>query len=341
MGAAPFGGLSARSICVRAPMWLVCPTRKPELGGQCEAGREQANRRAARPPRAGLPSEPAATQRSRTDGGGRVGGSGRLPDPPHRQAFGSNGRIDTRRPALGASSSRVRMNLLIALGGTVVLALLIGRVPFRRVVRFKPGEAIRYGSAAPPHPVSRPWTRLRAWARGAATRTDVLLFSGAMAILAVHAAVDSFIAPEPGTSSSITSCEGRCRLRSSWLQRSPTRASQLGGARPSPQSSCAGARGSHPGHIARRARRRPPRRGLDGVPFGSGRALASRFGGSPAVAFAQARSLALASPCRDWPRHCPCHLLAGTAGRTGDPRHPSLVLWRPSSRPTSAGRTRR
>ena len=49
------------------------------------------------------------------------------------------------------------------------------------------------------HPVSRPWTRLRAWARGAATRTDVLLFSGAMAILAVHAAVDSFIAPEPGT----------------------------------------------------------------------------------------------------------------------------------------------
>jgi fermentation-respiration switch protein FrsA (DUF1100 family) len=33
----------------------------------------------------------------------------------------------------------------------------------------------------------------------AVTRTDVLVFSGAMAIMAVHAAVDSFIAPEPGT----------------------------------------------------------------------------------------------------------------------------------------------
>lgn len=49
------------------------------------------------------------------------------------------------------------------------------------------------------NPVSRPWTRLRAWARGAATRPDVLLFSGAMTILALHVAVDSFIAPEPGT----------------------------------------------------------------------------------------------------------------------------------------------
>ena len=36
------------------------------------------------------------------------------------------------------------MNLLIALGGTLVLALLIMRIPLRRAVRFKPGEAIRY-----------------------------------------------------------------------------------------------------------------------------------------------------------------------------------------------------
>jgi fermentation-respiration switch protein FrsA (DUF1100 family) len=50
-----------------------------------------------------------------------------------------------------------------------------------------------------PHPVSPPWTRLRIWARGAATQADVLVFSGAMAILALHAATDSFIAPEPGT----------------------------------------------------------------------------------------------------------------------------------------------
>ena len=52
------------------------------------------------------------------------------------------------------------------------------------------------------NPVSRPWARLRAWAHGAATRPDVLLFSGATTILALHVAVDSFIAPEPGTRSS-------------------------------------------------------------------------------------------------------------------------------------------
>jgi putative ABC transport system permease protein len=36
------------------------------------------------------------------------------------------------------------VNLLIALGGTLVLALLIMRIPLRRAVRFKPGEAIRH-----------------------------------------------------------------------------------------------------------------------------------------------------------------------------------------------------
>jgi putative ABC transport system permease protein len=36
------------------------------------------------------------------------------------------------------------LNLLIALVGTVVLALLIMRIPLRRAVRFKPGEAIRH-----------------------------------------------------------------------------------------------------------------------------------------------------------------------------------------------------
>ena len=36
------------------------------------------------------------------------------------------------------------MNLLIALVGTVVLARLIMRIPLRRAVRFKPGQAISY-----------------------------------------------------------------------------------------------------------------------------------------------------------------------------------------------------
>ena len=35
------------------------------------------------------------------------------------------------------------LNMLIALGGTVVLALLIMRPPLRRAVRLKPGEALR------------------------------------------------------------------------------------------------------------------------------------------------------------------------------------------------------
>ena len=36
------------------------------------------------------------------------------------------------------------LNLLIALAGTIVLALLIMRIPLRRAVRLRPGEAIRY-----------------------------------------------------------------------------------------------------------------------------------------------------------------------------------------------------
>jgi fermentation-respiration switch protein FrsA (DUF1100 family) len=47
--------------------------------------------------------------------------------------------------------------------------------------------------------MARPQLRLPTRAREAVTRTDVLVFSGAMAIMALHASVDSFIAPEPGT----------------------------------------------------------------------------------------------------------------------------------------------
>jgi putative ABC transport system permease protein len=35
-------------------------------------------------------------------------------------------------------------NVLIALGGTVLLALVVMRLPLRRAVRFRPGEALRY-----------------------------------------------------------------------------------------------------------------------------------------------------------------------------------------------------
>jgi ABC-type lipoprotein release transport system permease subunit len=36
------------------------------------------------------------------------------------------------------------LNIALALVGTVVIALLIIRIPLRRAVRFKPGDAIRY-----------------------------------------------------------------------------------------------------------------------------------------------------------------------------------------------------
>ncbi len=39
----------------------------------------------------------------------------------------------------------------------------------------------------------------QAWARGRTTRHDALVFSSALAIIALHAAIDSFVAPEPGT----------------------------------------------------------------------------------------------------------------------------------------------
>ena len=42
------------------------------------------------------------------------------------------------------------------------------------------------------------WLRLPV-ATGGAARLDVLLFSGAAAVVALHALVDAFVAPEPGT----------------------------------------------------------------------------------------------------------------------------------------------
>jgi uncharacterized protein len=91
------------------------------------------------------------------------------------------------------------VNLLIALGGALALALVKMQIPLRRGVRFKRERRLGMHDHALRDPVSRPWTRLRVWARGAATQRDVLVFSAAMAIIALHAAVDSFIAPEPGT----------------------------------------------------------------------------------------------------------------------------------------------
>ena len=48
-------------------------------------------------------------------------------------------------------------------------------------------------------PPASPRARLRFGSRGRTARLDVLLFTAASTVLALHAAVDSFIAPEPGT----------------------------------------------------------------------------------------------------------------------------------------------
>ena len=92
------------------------------------------------------------------------------------------------------------VNVLIALVGTVVLALLIMRLPLRRAVRSSPARP----SAMPEPAIELPrvlrGARLTVTQHVASVRLDVLLFTGSAAIVAVHAAVDSFFAPEPGTS---------------------------------------------------------------------------------------------------------------------------------------------
>ena len=91
------------------------------------------------------------------------------------------------------------LNVLIALVGTVVLALLLMRI--HSGVRF----ATSRGRPSAMHEPAIGLPRVLRGARLPLTRhvesagLDVLLFSGATAIVAVHAIVDSFVAPEPGT----------------------------------------------------------------------------------------------------------------------------------------------
>ena len=64
-----------------------------------------------------------------------------------------------------------------------------------------------------------PLANVRAWAR----ETDRLVFTLAAAVIALHAAVDSFFAPEPGTGPATTCCAAVPRSRCSrWRRRYPT-----------------------------------------------------------------------------------------------------------------------
>ena len=90
-------------------------------------------------------------------------------------------------------------------------------------------------------PRSDSWPRLPV-AIGGAARLDVLLFSGAAAVVALHALVDAFVAPEPGTGAPRPPAAGPC-LRSfcSRWPLSRIRGCPPGDARLSPPSSASSA----------------------------------------------------------------------------------------------------
>ena len=153
------------------------------------------------------------------------------------------------------------------------------------------------------------------------SRVELLLFSGAIAVLALHAAVDSFIAPEPGTGPGDHLLRGGVTLA----------IAQRGGLS-LPTSSRRGTGGDRGG--ARRARARGrrarglrcprgrcPRRRLDRLPALPGRARPYCSRGRPALALAQAGAAPLAAPGRAWVRHGCLGVLVRRSGRDGDSLH--------------------
>ena len=133
---------------------------------------------------------------------------------------------------------------------------------------------------------------------GSRGSVETLLFSGATAVVALHAAVDSFIAPEPGTGP-------RDHLAA---RPRHTRAPDRGGLPlPAPARRCTGsdrggarrtrARGSR-ARDRGRPRRRRARRGLDRLPARPGRPRPARARGRTRLALAQAGPAPLAPPRR-------------------------------------------
>ena len=167
----------------------------------------------------------------------------------------------------------------------------------------------------------------------------LLLFSGATAIVALHAAVDSFIAPEPGTGPGDHLLRGSASLAllavaAVVYPRLPAggRAALAAGARRSrPRRSGARDRG--------RPRRRRPRRGLDGLPAPPGRAR--RCSGSPRPCSGARASRAGSATCAvPGSRSQPCSRPTGSSSRSaiGDPRHAPAARGRRAGRPRAAVR---
>ena len=124
----------------------------------------------------------------------------------------------------------------------------------------------------------------------ASARLDVLLFTGATAIVVVHAVVDSFVAPEPGTGPEdhLLRGLGVARAARAWRRWSirACRAGRARGDRGGARSARARGRGARD---RGRSSGRRARRGLDRLPAPPRRPRAARARRSAALALAQAR----------------------------------------------------
>ena len=156
--------------------------------------------------------------------------------------------------------------------------------------------------------------------RVAAARPDVLLFTCSAAIVAVHAAVDSFLAPEPGTGPENHLVRGSASLAMLvWRSGLPR-------VRPGARAAIAAALGvlalEGAASRSRRSRGRCAGRGLDRLPTRPGRTRAAGARRSVALALAEAGRVSLCPSRHDRARDARGGLRAAPAARHRDPRDP-------------------
>ena len=190
------------------------------------------------------------------------------------------------------------LNVLIALVGTVVLALLIMRIPLRRAVRLQAGRGpplCMSPRSTCPRVGSRP--RLPLARRVSRPASTCSCSPGAAAIVALHALVDSFVAPEPGTGPDdhLLRGLGVARLLALAAVAYPRLSARADVRRSPPSLGVARARRRGARDRGRACGRRP-RRGLDRLPAPPVRPAAARAGRGAPMALAQARPVSLPPP---------------------------------------------